>query len=300
MGDWIISLVGTDEGRRLALFLAVAAAFLHAVMAAMQKARFDPWTSRAAMDFSYGVMTAPFALFVFPWPEPEVWPILGLALLVHVVYKLLQATAFTLAALTVVYPIIRGVGPLVTVIAAGFVFGETFTLLQWAGVLTLVAGVFGLAGLNLMRSHYSRASLLTALPIAVLTGITVAGYTTIDAFGVRATANPFTFLAWLFMIDGLMMPTAWIALRRGMFLGLPVLRLLRHGVIGGAIGVASFSSIMLATRLDQVGQAAVMRETSTVFAAIIGWLFLKEFVGPWRGFLIGLIAAGAVLVEFAG
>ena len=59
----------------------------------------------------------------------------------------------------------------------------------------------------------------------------------------------------------------------------------------------SFGSIMLATRLDKVGEAAILRETSTVFAAIIGWYFLKETVGPWRVALMTLIAAGAVIVE---
>jgi drug/metabolite transporter (DMT)-like permease len=55
---------------------------------------------------------------------------------------------------------------------------------------------------------------------------------------------------------------------------------------------------MLATRLDKVGEAAVLRETSVVFAALIGWTFLGERVGPWRGALVVLIALGAVVVEF--
>ena len=55
-----------------------------------------------------------------------------------------------------------------------------------------------------------------------------------------------------------------------------------RGAVGGFVAVFSFGSIMLATRLDKVGEAAVLRETSTVFAAIIGWLFLKETVGPRR------------------
>jgi drug/metabolite transporter (DMT)-like permease len=57
---------------------------------------------------------------------------------------------------------------------------------------------------------------------------------------------------------------------------------------------------MLATRLDEVGEAAVLRETSTVFAALIGWLWLRETVGPRRIALMSLIAAGAVLVEIGG
>ena len=71
-------------------------------------------------------------------------------------------------------------------------------------------------------------------------------------------------------------------------------------MIGAWVAFFSFGSIMLATRLDKVGEAAILRETSTVFAALIGWYFLKEAVGPRRVALILLIAAGAVIVEVAG
>ena len=71
-------------------------------------------------------------------------------------------------------------------------------------------------------------------------------------------------------------------------------------VIRFFVAFFSFGSIMLATRLDKVGEAAVLRETSTVFAALIGWLVLKETVGPRRIALMALIALGAVIVEMGG
>ena len=58
---------------------------------------------------------------------------------------------------------------------------------------------------------------------------------------------------------------------------------MRRGFVGGLIAYVSFGSVMMATRLDTVGEAAVLRETSVVFAALIGWFFLKEKVGPVRG-----------------
>ena len=76
--------------------------------------------------------------------------------------------------------------------------------------------------------------------------------------------------------------------------------LMARGLIGAFVALFSFGSIMLATRLDNVGEAAVLRETSTVFAAVIGWVVLKEKVGPRRLALMALIAAGAVIVEFGG
>ena len=133
-----------------------------------------------------------------------------------------------------------------------------------------------------------------------MTGGFVAAYTTWDAYGIRATADPFTFLAWFFFIDGLVMPV--YAFRRWQMMADrpdPGPLMLR-GLVGGFIAYFSFGAIMLATRLDSVGEAAVLRETSTVFAALIGWLMLKERVGPRRLLLMTLIAAGAVIVEFGG
>ena len=76
--------------------------------------------------------------------------------------------------------------------------------------------------------------------------------------------------------------------------------LLARGVAGGLVAYVSFGSIMLATRIDKVGQAAVLRETSVVFAALIGWAVLGERVGALRAALVVLIAAGAIVMEFGG
>ena len=300
MTDWITQIEGTEAGHQAALYLALLAAFLHAVFGALQKGRHDPWLTRGAIDFSYGMMAAPFALFVVPWPEPHMWAIFAGVFVIHVVYKLLQAWAYTKGAYTVVYPVVRGTGPLFTVIGAYLIFNESFTLMQWMGVGVLMAGIFGLALYNMVYLVSERDTLNAALALAVMTGLFVALYTTFDAYGIRATEDPFTFLAWFFMIDGLVMPV--IATRRYLKMPNPPALgpLMTRGVAGGFVAFFSFGSIMLATRLDKVGEAAVLRETSTVFAALIGWLVLKETVGPRRIALMALIAVGAVIVEMGG
>jgi drug/metabolite transporter (DMT)-like permease len=163
----------------------------------------------------------------------------------------------------------------------------------------LVSGILGLALYNLRHIVVDRQTLGPALGLAVVTGGFVALYTTYDAYGIRAAADPFTFLAWFFTIDGIFMPVftnrRWRALPAA-----DLVPLLKRGVIGAVVAWFSFGSIMLATRLDNVGQAAVLRETSTVWAAVIGWLLLGEKVGPRRLMLMALIAGGAVLVELAG
>mgnify|MGYP001826127016 CR=1 FL=1 len=302
MTEWLISIEGTETGRHLAFVLAVLAAFLHAVFGALQKGRYDPWIARGAIDFSYMVMAAPFAFFAVPWPEPHMWLIFLGAWAIHTIYKLLQAMAYTRGAYTVVYPVVRGTGPLFAVIGAYLIFGETFTLTQWAGSAVLLTGMFGLAVYTMIFRVSERETLNAALGFAGVTGLFVALYTTYAAYGIRATANPFTFLAWFFLIDGFFMPI--LAAKRLWSLppaarpALPALA--KRGVIGGVVAYLSFGSIMMATRLDKVGEAAVLRETSTVFAAIIGWVFLKETVGPRRIILMALIALGAVIVEVGG
>lgn len=300
LSDWLISLEGTEAGHTLALILALSAAFLHAVFGALQKGRHDPWMTRGAIDASYFVLAAPLALFVVPWPEPHMWAIFAVVFVIHLIYKLLQAFAYTKGAYTVVYPVVRGTGPLFTVFGAYMLFGETFSAVQWLGVAVLLAGIFGLALYNYLYLIENRATLGPALWLAFATGLFVALYTTYDAYGIRATADPFTFLAWFFFIDGAVMPVI-AAVRYKAMAEPPALGpLMRRGVLGAFIAFASFGSIMLATRLDKVGEAAILRETSTVFAAIIGWLVLKETVGPRRIALMTLIALGAVIVEFGG
>ncbi|MBL9059614.1 MAG: EamA family transporter [Mangrovicoccus sp.] len=300
MGAWLVSLAGTAEGARLATLLALSAALLHAVFGALQKGRFDPWLTRGAIDSCYGLIALPVAVLLVPWPEPHMWPIFAGVFAIHTGYKLLQAMAYDRGAYTVVYPVVRGTGPLFTVAGAWLVFAEPFHPMQWLGVAVLVGGIFGLAGYNLRHVRVGRDRLVPALGLAVATGGFVAAYTTFDAYGIRATADPFTFLAWFFVLDSLVMPV--LALRRWRRLAArPDLRpLLLRGLAGALVAFGSFGTVMLATRIGKVGEAAVLRETSPVFAAVIGRAFLGEPVGRSRAALIGLIALGAVIVELGG
>jgi len=296
--DWLSAIEGTAEGHQLAIFLALFAALMHAIFGALQKGRHDPWLTRGAIDFCYAIMAMPIALFIVPWPAPDMWLFFVGVFVIHVGYKFTQAKAYSHGAYTVVYPVVRGLGPVITVTIAGFVFGEKFGSVQWGGLGVLSLSILTLAALNYRHEKVDRNALKLALTWAVATGFMVAIYTTYDAFGIRKTPNPFTFLAWFFFIDGMVFPVIGFVKWRAMESPPSVRPLMARGFIGAIIAYLSFGSILMATRLDKVGEAAVLRETSTVFAALIGWLFLKEAVGPVRALLMGLIAAGAVLVEF--
>lgn len=299
MTELVLALEGTPEGRQAALWLALFAAFMHALFGALQKGRFEPWIMRAAIDASYAIIALPVALLVVPWPEPALWPVFAGAVVIHTIYKALQAAAYSRGAYTVVYPVVRGTGPLVTVIAAGLIFQESFSTGQWAGLAVLLAGIFGLALYNLRHVVKDRDTLLPALGLAVLTGAMVAAYTTYDAWAIRLAADPFTFLVWFFVVDGIVMPV-WFARRLQALPRSDRLPLAKKAVLGAMIAYMSFGAILIATRIGNVGEAAVLRETSTVFAAAIGWLMLGEATGPRRVALMAMIAAGAVIVKLAG
>ncbi|WP_296423947.1 DMT family transporter [Yoonia sp.] len=300
MGEWIVSIAGTPEGARLATMLALMSALAHAVFGALQKGRYDPWLTRGAIDGWLAILSAPIALFVVPWPNLTTALILVGAIAVHFAYKVTMAMAYEKAAYTVVYPVVRGTGPLVTVIAATVFFGEHFTPVQWLGVACLSGGILMLALRNLSEEVIDLPALKLGLMWAVAGGVLVALYTTYDAYGIRQSPDPFTFLAWFFVVTALDFPILAVLRYRRMVTPPVLAPLMWRGIAGALIAWVSFGGVMLATRLDKVGEAAVLRETSTVFAALIGWFILGEKVGPRRLFLMALVALGAVIVEMGG
>ncbi|PUB13579.1 DMT family transporter [Yoonia sediminilitoris] len=300
MGEWLVSIAGTSEGARLATALALMSAIAHAAFGALQKGRYDPWLTRGAIDAWLAVLSAPVALFLVPWPDATTALLLGGAIVIHFAYKVTMALAYERAAYTVVYPVVRGTGPLVTVIAASAFFGEHFTATQWMGVACLSGGILLLALRNLSEEELDLRALKIGLAWALTGGALVAVYTTYDAYGIRQSPDPFTFLAWFFFVTAFDMPILALLRHRRMAVELIIGPLVWRGLAGALIAWVSFGGVMMATRLDKVGEAAVLRETSTVFAALIGWFILGEKVGPRRLILMALVALGAVIVEMGG
>ncbi|MGR3716030.1 MAG: EamA family transporter, partial [Thermohalobaculum sp.] len=147
--EWILSIEGTEAGAQAAMALALFSALAHAILGALQKGRHDPWTSRGAIDVWAALIALPVALFLVPLPDAFLWLVLAGGWAIQTAYKILMAMAYSRGHYTLVYPIVRGTGPLATVIFAGIVFGETFTAGQWFGVLLLSGGIFGLATINI-------------------------------------------------------------------------------------------------------------------------------------------------------
>lgn len=267
--------------------LVLFAAFLHASWNALLKSAVD----RAWSQILYGpiaaLMMAPFTLFV-PFPKAEIWPWIFAGSLFHLAYAALLNWAFDHGDLGEIYPISRGASP-VMVTAGGAAFGDHMRVVQIAGVITVCAGIMGL------RRSGGRALSRTGMVAALLTAAATAGYTVVDGVGARASGDRYSFIVWLFLINAINSAFYFWTFKRPDLKAVPTARELIKATATPALSMITYGMIIVATTLGPLGAISAMRETSVVFAGLLGWLFLKESLS-WRkiGACIA-VAAGAAM-----
>ena len=203
LNDLIIELSATRSGASIAFFLALVSAVSHATLGAIGKTGPDPFITRGAINITYSIIALPFVLFVFPLPSTQMVPVIIFAYFAHLIYEWFQARAFSIGAFTLVYPLARGIGPLTIAIASIFVFSESLELSQWLGLLILSFGLFLFALVNYLGASRAQDPVLLigpAIRVSVMCGIMIAAYTVIDAYGMRLSNEPLTFLFWVFFV----------------------------------------------------------------------------------------------------
>jgi drug/metabolite transporter (DMT)-like permease len=257
----------------------------------------DILLSRAILSVSAALLILPAAFFV-PAPDRATWGALALALPAHFFYQICMIRAMQRGDLSLVFPVMRGAAPLLTAMAALVLLREELAPLSWLGLILATAAVAAFAlpprGVAL-RDHPHRAALLWAVGTAV--GISL--YNVTDARGVRIAPNPFTFIVWLFLLDGIAITLTALVLRRNALARAVALKW-RYGVPAGALSILSFGSALYAFRLMETAKVSALRETSVVFAALMGTLFLGEGFGRRRVVAAIVLAAGLVLMQFGG
>lgn len=233
------------------------------------------------------------AFFVAP-PAAASWPALGASLLIHTAYFVFLMLSYRGGDISQVYPIARGLGPLIVALGSGPVFGELLGAPAAVGVVLISAGVASLAWSRRLLAPEERRP----VAFAGLTGLTIAAYTMVDAFGVRRSGSPLGYAAWLMMLTGV--PFAAYALRRAGRSALPFLaRHWRAAVAGGLMTFAAYALVLWAFSLGAVAPIAALRETSVVIAAAIGAVFLGEGFGRRRVVAASAVAAGVVLLNLS-
>lgn len=260
------------------------------------KAAKDILGGRAVMAFTSAILMTPFA-FIAPLPNPQTWLILGLSLPAHWLYQTALVRALSRGDLSLVFPVMRGSAPLLTAIAAALVLGEHLSPLAVAGltIASLATIVFALPEKNFGGSRKVRNS---ALLWAMATGACVAVYNVIDAQGVRSGPSQWSFIVWLFVLDWIGINSIALVTRgREAFLA-SARAALWPGVGAGVCSLVSFSMALYGFSIAPVAYISAMRETAVVFAAVMGWRFLKEGFGARRTLAAVILAAGLGLLQF--
>jgi len=268
----------------LVIALVLSAAAMHAAWNGLVKISGDRLAVMAALMGVGGVIGLGMIPF-FAVPAPEAWPFLGLSLAIHMAYYVGLIRAYRHGDLSQVYPIARGAAPIMVALASGPAMGETLSTTQMVGVGLVSAGILSLA-----IGQGSRR----AAAWAFLTAVTIALYSLADATGVRKSGDALGYIAWLFFIDGIPLLVVAFA-RRGRDLAGILRRDLGRTLLGGALSIAGYGIVIWAYSLGTVATIAALRETSVVFAAIIGSVFLGEPFGA-RRIAAAIVVALGILV----
>lgn len=277
----------------------LAAAVLHAAWNAIAKQVTERWQLFSCMSIVSVVLLAPALLWVEP-PARASWPWLAASVAVQLVYVVALVTAYQLGDFGQIYPIARGLGPLVVAAVAATVLGEPLPAAPAAGVL-LIAGAVTLLGLVPWRMvRANRPAVLAAAG----TGLAIAGYTLLDGVGVRRSGNPVGYAVWLLathaLVTAMVIPLIPSPGRAGRRLRPDPGSPWAAATAAAVMSVAAYGLVLWAQTQGALAAVAALRETSVVVAAVIGTLFFGEPVGRVRILASTAVAVGVLLLAVPG
>jgi len=269
----------------------LGAALLHAAWNAMLKGGRDPTLDMALVVAGGALVALPFLPFV-RLPAPASWPYLGASIVIHVGYYTALAGTYRAGDLSHGYPLMRGVAPLLVAGFGATVLGELPGAWMWLGILLIAGGVIGIAFVGGASFLHNRRATAWALANAAL----IAAYTLVDGTGVRLAGSAASYSAWMFFLDGFpyFLIIAW--LRRSDLM--PYLRgHWQRGLAGGAFSVAAYAIALWAMTLAPIAAVAALRETSVIFAALLGTWLLKEPFGRARLAGAAAVVCGVIALK---
>ena len=271
--------------------IVAAAALLHALWNALVKASGDRAVTLGMIAAGHLLLGGVTALFT-PFPGWQAAPFILASTVIHWGYYWVMFHAYRLGDLSLVYPISRGVAPVLVGLGATVAVGETLSPLGWAGVLAVSSGVMLLAWGELRRGVSGAAA-----GLALLLGLIIAGYSLADGTGARVSDSVAGYIAWLFVCEGIV--AVWLLAVRGPSLLRLGPRPLLLGITGGIASAVAYGLAIWAKTVAPFGLVSALRETSVVIAAAIGMLWFGE--RPWRPRLLAaaVVALGAALIALA-
>jgi phosphonate utilization associated putative membrane protein len=270
-------------------------AMLHAGWNALVKSSGDKPLDTALVHFLGAWVALPFMLWVGP-PRAESWPFIAASLVIHIGYYVALAGAYQHGELGMTYPIMRGFAPLLVALGSATVIGEVPTALSWLGVIGITAGValVGLAHPGEALHHRK------ALAFAFANAAIIAAYTFVDGLGVRQSGDALRYVLILFVLDGLPYPLL-VWWRRSPPQRRAMLQYARGrwplAALGGSASIGSYAIALWAMTRAPVASVAALRETSVLFAAVLGTVLLKEKFGLQRAVGTAVVVLGVMALR---
>lgn len=271
-------------------------ALLHASWNALIKGGRDKALDTALIH-GLGIVVALPVLLVVGLPPRAAWPYLAASVAVHLGYYVALVGAYRHGDLGLTYPVMRGSAPLLVALASAAVVGEKLAPAAWAGVLAVSGGVLAI-GLSRSAAGGHPAK---ALRYALANAAIIALYTLIDGLGVRAAGNAASYVATLFVFEGVPY-LALVLWRRRAEIDATLAHMAgrwKLALAGTAASFGSYAIALWAMTQAPVAMVAALRETSVLFAAALGALWLKEGFGPLRAAGTVLVVAGVMALRLA-
>ena len=275
----------------LILAAVLLGAVFHASWNAIIKAEPDHALAALVVAVIAGLFGIPLML-VLPAPPPAALPYVVASSLIHVAYFALVGFAYRSADLGVAYPLTRGSAPLLTAVIAFVFLGEALAWNSWLAIFILAAGIVVLSADALMRGGLTGRA---ALAVATNAGVIVS-YTLVDGLGARITGSGLVYGAWMLAGTGFcVLIFALVAWRQAFFR--EARKMWLPGAVAGVLVLPSYGIALWAMTQAPIGLVAALRETSVLFAAIIGARLFGEPFGPRRWLALALIVGGIILLK---
>jgi len=270
-------------------------ALLHASWNALIKAGDDKALDTALMHL-LGCGVGAVLVALVGLPKREALPWLATSVVIHIGYYITLVGAYRNGELGFAYPLMRGTAPLIVALLSGKLIGEHVPLAVWLGVTGISTGVLAI---GLTRSARESGSRRHALGYALANAAIIAAYTIVDGIGVRASGNALQYVALLFLIDGLPYFALVVWQRRAALR--PAFAYMRSrwrvGLLGSCASLGAYGIALWAMTKAPVASVAALRETSVLFAALIGVVMLKERFRLQRAVGTGAIIAGVMALR---
>jgi len=274
-----------------AVLLAVlGAALLHASWNAIIKTGLSKQTSMFLLSVGHAAIGICVAA-TKPFPVAEAWPWLLASGLIHMAYQLFLAFAYEQGDLSRVYPIARGAAPMMVLVVSLLFLSDPIGTMDYVGILVLGLGIAFMA-----RGVFTNGESRRLLPFAFGSAMATAGYTLADGLGARVAGDPLQYVGWLMMLSAAFYTPAAIALR-----GVEVIRASRRdwimGLIAAAASFAAYAIAVWAMTVAPLALVAALRETSILFAVLLGWLLFGDKMDRGKVIAAVLIVSGVVLTR---